>query len=226
MNKHVVSQLTAGVKPIPPGLAEARRAAYSKMMTEREISPSPPPSWLTGQVLLAMPSLRDPRFAQGVIFICAHNEEGAMGLMLNRQLRKPKFGDLMQQLNVEPNPPQRELPMGQGGPVEDHRGFVLHSADWIGEGSLNVDGAHVLSASMDVLQAIARGEGPEKARLLLGYSGWGAGQLEDEIRQNSWLNVPADDAILFDANYQSKWQRGLAKLKIDPGMLSGDAGQA
>jgi len=116
--------------------------------------------------------------------------------------------------------------MGQGGPVEDHRGFVLHSADWAAEGSLNVDGAHVLSASMEVLQAIAGGGGPEQARLLLGYAGWGAGQLEDEIRQNSWLTAAADNDILFDTAYQTKWQRALAKLKIDPGMLSGDAGQA
>ncbi len=173
-----------------------------------------------------MPALRDPRFAQSVIFICAHNEDGAMGLVLNRMVRKPKFDALLQQLGVEPHPPQRELPMGQGGPVEDHRGFVLHSADWTGEGSLNVDGAHVLSASMEVLQAIAAGGGPGQARLLLGYAGWGAGQLEEEIRQNSWLTVAADDEILFDTAYQTKWQRALAKLKIDPGMLSGDAGRA
>jgi len=209
-----------------PGLAERGAAEYIRAMTEHEISASHQPAWLTGQVLLAMPALRDPRFAQGVIFICAHNEDGAMGLVLNRMLRKPRFGDLMQQLGVEPHPPQRELPMGQGGPVEDHRGFVLHSADWEAEGSLNVDGAHVLSASMEVLQAIAGGGGPEQARLLLGYAGWGAGQLEDEIRQNSWLTAAADNDILFDTAYQTKWQRALAKLKIDPGMLSGDAGQA
>ncbi|MBU6418936.1 MAG: YqgE/AlgH family protein [Proteobacteria bacterium] len=195
-------------------------------MTETDISGEPQQNWLTGQVLLAMPSLRDSRFSQSVIFICAHNEDGAMGLVLNRMLRRPRFGDLLQQLGVEPHPPQRNLPMGQGGPVEDHRGFVLHSADWMSEGSLDVDGAHVLSASMEVLQAVASGGGPRQARLLLGYAGWGAGQLEDEIWRNSWLTTGADEEIIFDTGYQSKWQRAMAKLKIDPGMLSGDAGHA
>ncbi len=193
---------------------------------EPEISTMSGPGWLTGQVLLAMPTLRDPRFSQSVVFVCAHNEDGAMGLVLNRVLRKPRFGDLMQQLGVEPYPPQRDLPMGQGGPVEDHRGFVLHSADWSAEGSLDVDGTHMLSASMDVLQAIAAGGGPRQARLLLGYAGWGAGQLEEEIWQNSWLTAAADEGLVFDTGYQSKWQRAMAKLKIDPGMLSGDAGRA
>ncbi|MBU6449413.1 MAG: YqgE/AlgH family protein [Rhodospirillales bacterium] len=195
-------------------------------MTEPEISVSPQPNWLTGQVLLAMPAMRDPRFSQSVIFICAHNEDGAMGLVLNRTLRKPKFGDLLQQLGVEPHPPQRNLAVGQGGPVEDHRGFVLHSAEWMTEGSLEVDGVHVLSASMEVLQAVASGGGPAQARLLLGYAGWGAGQLEEEICQNSWLTTNADNDIIFDSGYQTKWQRALAKLKIDPGMLSGDSGRA
>lgn len=208
------------------GWPSARWLNYSGAMTAQVISDPPQPGWLTGQMLLAMPALRDPRFSQSVIYICAHNQDGAMGLVLNRMLRKPKFEDLMLQLSVEPNPPQRVLAMGQGGPVEDHRGFVLHSADWIGEGSLNVDGARVLTASMEVLQAVASGGGPQKARLLLGYAGWGSGQLEDEIQQNSWLTAEADDEILFDADCQTKWQRALAKLKIDPGMLSGDAGRA
>ncbi|MBU6397393.1 MAG: YqgE/AlgH family protein [Rhodospirillales bacterium] len=195
-------------------------------MTESDIAPTSQPSWLTGQVLLAMPAMRDPRFSQSVIFICAHNEDGAMGLVLNRALNKPRFGDLMQQLGVKPHPPQRALPVGQGGPVEDHRGFVLHSAEWMAEGSLEVDGTHVLSASMEVLQAVASGGGPAQARLLLGYAGWGAGQLEEEICQNSWLTTNADNDILFDTAYQTKWQRALAKLKIDPGMLSGDSGHA
>ncbi|WP_298215272.1 YqgE/AlgH family protein [Acidocella sp.] len=195
------------------------------MMNQEKSAPSGP-DWLTGQVLLAMPALRDPRFAQGVIFICAHSPEGAMGLLLNRPLRSPKFAALMSQLDVEPQPPLRELALGQGGPVEDQRGFVLHSTDWLGEGSLQVDDTHALSASLDVLQAIAAGGGPEKARLLLGYAGWGPGQLEEELLQNSWLTLPADDEILFDTAYQTKWHRALAKLRIDPAMLSGDAGRA
>lgn len=149
-----------------------------------------------------------------------------MGVVLNRPLKTLKFAELLQRLGIEPSPPKRVMPLGQGGPVDDNRGFVLHSADWMTEGSLDVDGSHVLTASLEVLHATAEGGGPARARLMLGYAGWDAGQLDEEIRQNSWLNVPADDAIVFDTAYQTKWQRALAKLGIDPGMLSGAAGRA
>jgi putative transcriptional regulator len=182
--------------------------------------------WLTGQVLIAMPSMGDARFVQSVIFLCAHSAEGAMGVALNRPVKAPKFAELMRQLKVEPQPPQREIALGAGGPVEESRGFVLHSADWRGEGSMEVDGTNVLSANLEVLRAIVSGGGPRQARLLLGYSGWGAGQLETEIRENAWLNAPADEALLYDTAYTTKWQRALAKLKITPGMLSGEAGRA
>lgn len=182
--------------------------------------------WLTGQMLIAMPAMSDPRFAQCVIFICAHTPDGAMGVMLNRPLRNLKFGDLLSQLGVEPNPPKREIRLGNGGPVDESRGFVLHSADWSAEGSLEVDGAHVLTANLEVLHAIAAGGGPERGLLLLGYAGWEAGQLDEEIRQNAWLSAAADEAIMFDADHQTKWQRALANMRIDPGMLSGAAGRA
>jgi len=182
--------------------------------------------WLTGQLLIAMPAMRDPRFMQSVIFICAHTPDGAMGVVLNRPVKAPKFPDLLQQLGVEPSPPQRLLAVGTGGPVDDQRGFVLHSPDWTGEGSLEVDSRHVLSANLEILRAVAAGGGPEKARLVLGYAGWGAGQLDEEMKQNSWLNVPADEAIVFDTNYATKWQRALAKLHIDPAQLSFGAGHA
>lgn len=182
--------------------------------------------WLTGQLLIAMPAMRDPRFAQSVIFMCAHNPDGAMGVVLNRPVKAPKFSELLQQLGVEPHPPIRLLPVGAGGPVDDTRGFVLHSPDWAGEGSLEVDSGHILSANLDILRAVAAGEGPLQARLLLGYAGWGAGQLDEEIKQNSWLNVPADEAIIYDTNYNTKWQRALAQLHIDPAQLSSGAGRA
>ncbi len=184
------------------------------------------PSWLTGQILVAMPTMQDPRFAQTVIFLCAHTAEGAMGVVLNRPLNRPKFADLLQQLGIEPTPPQRDMRLGTGGPVDDNRGFVLHSADWTAEGSMQVDNNYVLTANLEVLQAIASGGGPAQGLLVLGYAGWDAGQLDEEIRQNAWLSVPADEAIVYDADCQTKWARALAKLKIDPGMLSGTAGRA
>jgi len=195
------------------------------------MSAKPPPGiaselTLTGQILIAMPQMSDPRFNQSVIFLCAHTPDGAMGIILNRPLKKPRFSELLKQLEIEPNPPSREIRLCTGGPVDNNRGFVLHSPDWLTDGSLDVDGQHVLTASMDILQAIAEGGGPEQCLLALGYAGWGPGQLDDEILQNAWLNAPADDKILFDIDHQSKWQRALAKLRIDPAMLSGAAGRA
>jgi putative transcriptional regulator len=182
--------------------------------------------WLTGQLLIAMPAMQDPRFFQSVIFICAHNPDGAMGVVLNRPIKAPNFPELLQQLGVEPSPPKRELPVGNGGPVDDKRGFVLHSPDWAADGSLEIDDQHVLSANLDILRAVAAGGGPERARLVLGYAGWGAGQLDEEMKQNSWLNVPADEAIIYDTDYSTKWQRALAKLHINPAQLAAGAGHA
>jgi putative transcriptional regulator len=196
-------------------------------MTEsKQTLPAIGADWLTGQLLIAMPAMSDPRFAQSVIFMCAHNPEGAMGVVLNRPVKAPKFPALLQQLGVEPSPPKRQLSVGTGGPVDDTRGFVLHSPDWSGEGSLEIDDQHLLSANLDILRAVAAGGGPQMARLVLGYAGWGAGQLDEEIRQNAWLNVPADEAIIYDADYATKWQRALAKLRIDPAQLSAGAGHA
>jgi len=183
-------------------------------------------SSLTGQILIAMPAMTDPNFSQSVIFICAHTEEGAMGIVLNQPLNKPRFADLLGQLGVQPLPPVREIRLAKGGPVDDNRGFVLHTPDWMTDGSLEVDGAYVLTANMDILKAIAEGGGPRDGFLALGYTGWGAGQLDAEILQNSWLNAPADEKIIFDTEHQTKWVRALAKLRIDPAMLSGDAGRA
>jgi putative transcriptional regulator len=184
------------------------------------------PNWLTGQILVAMPAMQDPRFTQTVIFVCAHTEEGAMGIVLNRPLKRVKFVELLAQLGIEPYPPQREMRLGTGGPVDDNRGFVLHSADWAVEASLRVDETYALTANLEVLQAFAAGGGPSRGLLVLGYAGWDAGQLDEEIRQNAWLSVPADEAIVYDEDYPTKWTRALAKLRIDPGMLSGTAGRA
>jgi putative transcriptional regulator len=182
--------------------------------------------FLTGQLLIAMPTLEDPRFAQSVIYVCAHTPEGAMGLVLNRPLERPRFDDLLRQLEVAPVPPARRINLCSGGPMDNARGFVLHTADWTGEGSLRVSDELALTASLDVLKAIAEGHGPREGLLALGYAGWGPGQLDAEIQQNAWLSVPADETIVFDEEHETKWRRALAKLHIDPLLLSGAAGHA
>jgi putative transcriptional regulator len=189
--------------------------------------PDPPEKTsLTGQILIAMPQMGDPRFSQSVIFLCAHTADGAMGIIVNRPLNKPDFDGLLKQLEIEPHPPARRIALGTGGPVDNNRGFVLHSTDWATEGSMDVDGEHMLTSSLDILKAIAEGGGPKQCFLALGYAGWDAGQLDEEFLQNAWLNAPADDQILFDAAHETKWQRALAKLRVNPGMLSGVAGRA
>jgi putative transcriptional regulator len=188
---------------------------------------SPPADgFLTGQLLIAMPTMADPHFQQTLIYLCAHTPEGAMGLVLNRPIVKPTFDDLLAQLHLEPLPPVRKIKLCAGGPVENARGFVLHTADWTGEGSLKVDTSMALTASLDVLKVIAEGGGPRECVLALGYAGWGPGQLDQEIRQNAWLSVSADETLLFDGEHDTKWRRALAKLHVDPLLLSGTAGHA
>jgi putative transcriptional regulator len=182
--------------------------------------------FLTGQLLVAMPAMSDPRFAQSVIYVCAHTADGAMGLVVNRPIVKPSFDELLRQLEVAPVPPMRRIRLCAGGPVENGRGFVLHTVDWTGEGSLRVNEALALTASLDVLKAIAGGGGPREGLLALGYAGWGPGQLDSEIQQNAWLSVPAQEPLLFDAGHDTKWHRALASLHIDPLLLSSAAGHA
>jgi len=190
--------------------------------------PAPPSAdqFLTGQLLIAMPVMTDPRFAQSVIYVCAHTPEGAMGLVVNRPLAKPSFDDLLRQLEIEPLPPARRIRLCVGGPVDNARGFVLHTTDWTGEGSLKVNDALALTASLDVLKALAEGGGPREGILALGYAGWGPGQLEAEIHQNAWLSLPAQEHLVFGAEHETKWRRALATMKIDPLLLSGSAGHA
>ena len=173
-----------------------------------------------------MPAMEDPRFSQSVIYVCAHTAEGAMGLVLNRPIVKPSFEELLKQLEVAPLPPARHIRLCSGGPVDNARGFVLHTSDWIGEGSLRVNETVALTASLDVLKVIAEGGGPREGILALGYAGWGPGQLDEEIQHNAWLSVPADEHLVFDPDHDTKWRRALAKLKIDPLLLSEAAGHA
>ena len=150
-----------------------------------------------------------------------------MGIVLNRAIENLTFDDLLKQLDVQPQPPQRRIPLHAGGPVEGGRGFVLHTGDWSSEGSLPVEGGYALTASVDILKAIAGGGGPRHGILALGYAGWGPGQLEGEFHANAWLTVGADEAILFQEEEQeAKWRRALAKLKVDPLLLVDAAGRA
>lgn len=182
--------------------------------------------YLAGQILVAMPNMGDPRFERSVIFLCVHNSEGAMGLILNRINTAMDFGELMQQLNIETSTDTRSIPVHFGGPVEMGRGFVLHSADYIQDGSLMVGEDFALTATVDILKALAQGQGPKQAILALGYAGWGPGQLDAEMQQNGWLNVPADANLVFSSNMEAKWHQAIAKLGIEQAQLSGEAGRA
>lgn len=183
-------------------------------------------TYLTGHLLIAMPGMQDPRFDHSVVCLCAHSADGAMGLVVNRPLPGMVFDDLLRQLDVEPQPPQRRIRMLDGGPVENGRGFVLHSDDWSAADSMPVMKGLALTASVDILKAVAGGGGPKECVLALGYAGWAPGQLEDEIQRNAWLNVPADGSLVFRDDTSHTWEAALAKLRVDPALLSGTAGHA
>lgn len=214
-------------------LAPAHAQANIDTMTKRQPKPVqvPVPSpleetSLTGQLLIAMPAMDNPTFAHSVILLCAHTSEGAMGIVLNQPLAKPSFDLLLEQLDVKPVPPARQIQLCQGGPVDHGRGFVLHTSDWVSDGSLRVDDRLALTASLDVLQEIAKGGGPKKGLLALGYSSWGPGQLDREMQDNVWLSAPAMIDLLFDADHETKWRRAMAILRVDPLALSQVAGRA
>ncbi len=208
-------------------VAERRRKPRAaKQAPTRPTPPTSEATHLTGQLLIAMPLMESPHFVHSVIYVCAHTPEGAMGIVLNSPLDSPSFDDLLAQLGVVPTPPNRRVALCKGGPVESARGFVLHTADWTGDGSLVVDDTVALTASLDVLKAIADGGGPREGLLALGYAGWGPGQLDSEMQQNAWLSAPADIGLVFDHDHATKWRRALAVLKVDPLLLSEFAGHA
>jgi putative transcriptional regulator len=182
--------------------------------------------WLTGQFLVAMPGMPDPRFERTVIYICSHGPNGAMGIVVNRLFGEASFLMMLEQLNITISADTPHLPVHFGGPVETGRGFVLHSADCMREGSVPIEGGIALSATVEILQMIADGGGPERLLMALGYSGWGAGQLENEMKGNGWLTVPADEELLFDVDAGEKWERALAKIGIAPELLCAEAGHA
>lgn len=183
--------------------------------------------FLDGQLLIAMPGMGDPRFERSVIFLCAHSAEGAMGLIVNKPAPELSFSDLLSQLKIEPEVDVKSIRVHLGGPVENGRGFVLHSSDYrVDDSSLAVGGGFAMTATVDILQDIARGSGPERALLALGYSGWGPGQLESEIQANGWLTAPADESLVFDRADREKWGAALRSISIDPRLLSAGGGRA
>jgi putative transcriptional regulator len=181
---------------------------------------------LAGQLLVAMPQMQDHRFVRSVIYLCLHNQEGAMGLVLNKVIGSLTLPELLSQLDIASGGLAGAPRIHFGGPVESGRGFVLHSADYTESESLAVGDNLALTATLEILRAIGRGEGPRKSLLALGYAGWGPNQLDGELQQNGWLHAPADEDILFDGEIDSKWQRALAKLGVDLTMLSTEAGRA
>lgn len=184
-----------------------------------------PDSTLIGRFLIAMPHMGDPRFERSVVFLCAHGDEGAMGLIVNKETDNVDFDEMLDQLEIEDSR-IGQLTVHNGGPVETGRGFVLHTRDYLEESSVGVTDEIALTATIEILRAIAQGGGPRKRLLALGYAGWGEGQLESEIQANGWLIADADEDILFDADLERKWDKALAKLGIDPAALSGAAGRA
>jgi putative transcriptional regulator len=188
--------------------------------------------YLDGQMLIASPSMSDDRFAKSLIYVCAHSPEGAMGIVVNQPANNIKFPELLVQLNVVSDQDQitvaqqEDVKVMKGGPVETGRGFVLHSADFFIENStLPIDEGICLTATIDILKAIATGSGPASAILALGYAGWAPGQLESEIQNNGWLHCPADPELIFGEPEQ-KYEKAMRKLGIAPGMLSSEAGHA
>lgn len=181
---------------------------------------------LTGKLLIAMPGMGDPRFEHSVVLICAHNPEGAMGLIVNKPLPRPTFAELLEQLSIPAAAHDRPFaPVLFGGPVETGRGLVLHSPDWRGE-SMEVSPDLSMTGTRDILQAMAAGQGPARALLALGYAGWGPGQLEAEIRHNGWLTAEGDADLVLGTDHVAKWGRALGALGVDPQTLSSAAGRA
>jgi putative transcriptional regulator len=182
---------------------------------------------LSGKLLIAMPGMGDPRFEKAVIFLCAHSPDGAMGLIVNKPAPELSFANLLKQLDIPRSDRSRDIRVHFGGPVEHGRGFVLHTGEYAGsEATLRVDPRFGMTATIDILEAIARGQGPRESLLALGYAGWGPGQLEEEILENGWLTCDADPGLVFSADNPGKWTAALGTLGINPLGLSAAAGRA
>lgn len=184
------------------------------------------PGSLQGKLLIAMPSMGDPRFERTVIYMCEHTSEQAMGLVINQPNEAVSFEDLMEQFDITPQTSGEGIQIHTGGPLETSRGFVLHSADYVQRGSMVISETVALTANVDILRAIAGHQGPRHSLLALGYAGWSPGQLENELIQNSWLHTEADEELLFCTEPSQKWLRAMSKLGIDVSLLSPEIGHA
>lgn len=179
-----------------------------------------------GQLLVAVPNMEDPRFQHSVIYMCSHDRDGAVGLIVNKLIEHMPFADLLRQLKVAGEYKDKHIRVHFGGPVEPGRGFVLHSPEYAVEGTKKVGGGMALTGTTEILRDIALGQGPQQSLLALGYAGWGPRQLDREIQQNGWLVVHSDAPLLFDTDLDGKWQRAIAKLGFEPGALANVAGRA
>lgn len=196
------------------------------MTTEQDISSLQDNYNLTGKILIAMPFLSDPRFSQTVIYVCGHDSQGAMGLIVNKGLPTVTFKDLLTQMDVTFSESSEQIPVQYGGPVEVGRGFVLHSNDYMSESTVLIENGFAMTATLDILRAMALNQGPRDTLLALGYVGWSAGQLENEIQQNGWLPIEANEELVFGQDLENKWRQALATLGIDPAGLSFEIGHA
>ena len=181
--------------------------------------------FLSGQFLLAMPGIGDPRFEKAIVAICVHDENGALGIGIGRTIPRLGLHELLGQLGVEPGEAP-DAPIHLGGPVEPQRGFILHSPDWSGNESVHVGNRWVLSATLDVLKAIATGKGPSRWIAALGYAGWGPGQLEEEMGRHGWFTTPGNDALLFECDTDDRWSSAFRAAGIDPRLLAAESGTA
>ncbi len=183
------------------------------------------PQFLAGQILLALPGMGDPRFDHAVIMMCAHDEDGALGVGLGHVRPGLTFRSLMKQLGLDPGEAPA-APVHHGGPVEPGRGFILHSCDWSGQDSVDIAGRLMLTGTIDVLKAIAEGRGPSRWVASLGYAGWGPGQLDEEMHRHGWLAAPSSEAILYDTPAPARWEGALANMGVDPRLLGTETGAA
>lgn len=217
-------------QPAKKAPSESRSAAKVLPTDAEFVSDMSPKSgrqegYLAGQLLVAMPNMRDPRFERTVIYMCVHNAEGAMGLVINKSVGSLTFPQLLRQLGI-PKEGAIDRRVHFGGPVEMGRGFVLHTDEYEQESTVKVKPGYAVTATIDILKAIAEGGGPKQALLALGYAGWAPGQLDGEIQANGWLHAPADLSIVFDDALDTKWTRAISKIGIDLALLSGEAGHA